>query len=42
MDLIATTSELYPIAVDRMTLVYATLGLLTIVMSFAVVEGRRP
>ena len=34
--------ELYPIAVARMVLLYAALGLIAIVLSFAVVERRRP
>jgi hypothetical protein len=34
--------ELYPVAVARFVLLYATLGLVTIVLTFAVVERRRP
>jgi hypothetical protein len=34
--------ELYPIAVARMFILYAALGLAAIVLSFAVVERRRP
>jgi ABC-type transport system involved in multi-copper enzyme maturation permease subunit len=33
---------IYPLAVDRMTLLYGTLGLASIVLAFAVVERRRP
>jgi hypothetical protein len=34
--------ELYPIAVARMFILYSALGLVAIVLSFAVVERRRP
>jgi len=34
--------ELYPFAVARLVLLFATFGLLSIVLSFAVVERRRP
>lgn len=34
--------ELYPIAVARMVVLYSGLGLIAIVLSFAVVERRRP
>lgn len=34
--------EIYPLVIARMALLYATLGLVSIVLSFAVVERRRP
>lgn len=33
---------IYPLVVDRMTLLYVTVGLCSIVLSFAVVDRRRP
>ncbi len=35
-------AELYPLAVARFVILYATLGLIAIVLTFAVVERRRP